>query len=104
MARDCNWGLPNPAASQRFSYTVTVGSTVPDGTVLLASAQVSDGTFSLVRAQAGTDVKAATPLVLTVSVNQDPVPALLNGLVAGLVTYEYKISNLGTTAVANIAL
>jgi uncharacterized repeat protein (TIGR01451 family) len=98
------FGSLNPAASRRFSYTVTVGSTLPDGTVLQSSAQVSDGTFSLVRAQASTDVKAVMPLALTVSINQDPVPALLNGLVVGLVTYEYKISNLGTMAMANVVL
>src|SRR5206468_1138201 len=96
-------GSLNPATNLRFSYTVTVG-TVPDGTVLLASAEVSDGTASLVRAQAATDVKSAMPLALTVSVDQDPVPANLNILVEGLVTYEYKVSNLGNTTISNIVL
>jgi uncharacterized repeat protein (TIGR01451 family) len=72
--------------------------------VLQASAQVSDGTRSLVRAQAASDVKAVMPLALSVSINQDPVPALLNTLVLGLVTYEYKVSNLGSTAVSNVVL
>jgi uncharacterized repeat protein (TIGR01451 family) len=99
-----SFGSLNPGASLRFSYTVTVGSAVPDGTVLQASAQVTDGTFSLVRAQTATDVKTVMPLRLTVSVDHDPAPANLNALVTGLVPYEYKISNLGTTAIANIVL
>jgi len=94
-----------PGAAQRFSYTVTVGNAVPDGTVLQATAQAQDGAASLVRAQATTEVRAAVPLVLTVSANPDPIAPANNVIDAnGLMTYEYRVSNLGNATVSNVVL
>jgi len=93
-----NPGSIAPRGTQRYSYTVSVGSGVPPAAVLPAMAQLLDASDILVRAETSTDVKASLPLKLTVSVNADPAVS------GDIVTYEYRISNTGNTSLSNVVL
>jgi uncharacterized repeat protein (TIGR01451 family) len=93
-----NLGSVNPGGNQHYTFTVTVGSSPIDGTILQSTAQIFDGASSLTRATTDTEVRAVSPLELTVAVNPDPSPA------SGLVTYEIRVSNLGSSTLSNLAL
>jgi uncharacterized repeat protein (TIGR01451 family) len=92
-----NVGSLNPGGNQHYWFTVSVG-TLSDGTVLQSAARVLDGTASLARAMTDTEVRAVSPLKVTVAVNPDPAVA------GGLATYEIRVSNLGTTTLSNLTL
>jgi len=86
-----------PGSAQRFTYTVAMGPTVPEGTVLQAEASVRDGSAVAVRSQAATEVKAA-PLTLAVAATPDPVANL------GTVTYTLTVTNSGAVPLLNLLL
>jgi uncharacterized repeat protein (TIGR01451 family) len=99
------WSLVSkldPAESQRFTYTVVVDGTIPDGNVLRASAEIVEAGVSLVRAMAATEVKAVSPLNLTLTVNPDP--AEIGAAAPPLVPCEIKVSNVGATPLTNVVL
>jgi uncharacterized repeat protein (TIGR01451 family) len=93
-----NVGSVNPGAAQHYTFTVTVGSTLADGTVLESKARMLDGTTSLARATTSTEVKATTPLTLQVTVTPDPVAP------AGLITYTLVITNTSASTLTNVIL
>jgi uncharacterized repeat protein (TIGR01451 family) len=93
-----NVGSVDTGGSRRFTYTVTAGGSLPDGTVLLARADLLDGTVSQVRAATATEVRSGTPVRITMIANPDPVVA------AGFVNYEIKISNATSGTLTNIVL
>ncbi len=94
------WQLGSVAASgsTHVSYTVTVGSTAPSGTVLEAGAEMLDGSSSLARAWVATEVRTPVPLTLTVTPSADPI---WNG---GVLTYEARVSNVSGAPVNNVVL
>jgi uncharacterized repeat protein (TIGR01451 family) len=82
----------------RLSYTVTVGSTVPGGTVLEAVAEMLDGSLSLARGRVATEVRTPVPLTLTVSATPDPVA---NG---AQLSYQVAVKNVSGAGVSNVVL
>ena len=91
-------GAIDAGASKHYTYTVTAGTTLGDGASLLAFAQILDGATSLVRSAASTDVKAASPLTLTMTVSPDPAAPL------GLVNYVLVATNTGTSSLTNLVM
>jgi uncharacterized repeat protein (TIGR01451 family) len=96
-----SWNVSSMSAgsSQHYTFKVSVGGTLPNGTVLESTAEMLDGTTSLARAMTATEVKASSPLKLSVTANADPVAPN-----PGLVTYEMKLSNVGATQLSNVVL
>ena len=94
------WNVGTVAAggTARYSYTVTVGAGVVDGTLLQAKSQFLDGSTSLVRATTSTEVKAISPLTLTATATPDPVPA------SSALSYTYTVKNVSANALTNLTL
>jgi uncharacterized repeat protein (TIGR01451 family) len=94
------WNLGAVAAggSTRLSYTVSVGASLASGAALQAKAEVLDGTKSLARSLVATEVKAASPLTLTVSAAPDPVVAY------GILSYTISVNNVSGSALNNVLL
>jgi len=93
-----NIGSVDTGGSRRFTYTVAVGSSLADGTVLLARTDLLDGTVSQVRDAAATEVRAAAPVQITMIANPDPV------VPTGFVNFEIRVSNTTTGTLTNIVL
>ena len=93
-----NVGSVDAGGSRRFTYSVAAGAALPDGAVLLAHADLLDGTVSQVRAATATEIRAASPVRVTMIANPDPIVA------AGFVNYEIKISNTTGGTLTNIVL
>jgi len=91
-----NVGSVDPHAVRRLSYTVAVNGGLSPATMLPVTAQLLDGSAPIVRAQTSTEIRPSSPVSLTVSANTDPA------LSGDIVTYEYRVSNLGATNLSNV--
>jgi uncharacterized repeat protein (TIGR01451 family) len=91
-------GSVNTGGSQTRTFTVAAGASLSDGTVLQSNADLLDGTVSLVRSATTTEVKAASPLTLTLMASPNPAAP------AALVAYTLIVTNVSGSTLTNVVL
>jgi len=91
-------GSINPGSVQHYSFTVTAGASLADGSVLQSMAEFTDSLLSLARAWTTTEVRTSTPVSLQVTVAPDPVAP------NALLVYTYVVTNTSSGTLTNVVL